>query len=72
MSALKVLNHPWTPNGDGIDVDCCQNVTISDCLIDTGDDCITLRGASEILNRNIACENVLHHAGIPLRTSASG
>ena len=32
-----------THNGDGIDVDCCKYVTISDCHIDTADDCITLR-----------------------------
>ena len=29
--------------GDGIDVDCCRYVTISDCVIDTDDDSITLQ-----------------------------
>lgn len=32
-------------NGDGIDVDRCQHVSISDCRIDTSDDCITLRAS---------------------------
>ena len=34
-----------TYNGDGIDVDRCRWVTISDCRIDTSDDCITLRAS---------------------------
>ena len=34
-----------TFNGDGIDVDRCVDVTISDCIIDTADDCITLRAS---------------------------
>ncbi len=36
---------PHTFNGDGIDVDRCRWVTISDCRIDTADDCITLRAS---------------------------
>ena len=35
-----------TFNGDGIDVERCRWVTISDCRIDTADDCITLRASS--------------------------
>lgn len=31
----------WT--NDGIDIDCCCNVRISDCLVDVGDDALTLR-----------------------------
>ena len=58
-NGLNVWNHPWTPNGDGISVDSCQNVTISNCLINTGDDCIVVRGACEILKRDVACENVM-------------
>ena len=34
-----------TWNGDGIDVDRCRYVSISDCRIDTEDDCITLRAS---------------------------
>jgi len=40
---LRISNPPQTANGDGIDIDCCQDVTVSDCLIETGDDCLTLR-----------------------------
>ena len=35
-----------TFNGDGIDIDRSRWVTISDCRIDTADDCITLRASS--------------------------
>jgi len=35
-------------------------VTISDCIIDTGDDAITLRGCSDLLNdKTRICENVV-------------
>ena len=34
-----------TYNGDGLDVDRCRWVTVSDCRIDTADDCITLRAS---------------------------
>ena len=34
-----------TYNGDGLDLDRCRWVTVSDCRIDTADDCITLRAS---------------------------
>ena len=47
----------WT--NDGIDVDCCSRVTISDCIIDVGDDGLTLRGYDEPLLYNSGrCEKV--------------
>ena len=58
VRGLRITSPPETQNGDGIDVDCCHDVTISDCLIATGDDCITLRGNSKRLGREQACENV--------------
>ncbi len=44
-----------THNGDGIDIDCSQHVTVSDCRIDTADDAITLRGAGSRLKRKQDC-----------------
>lgn len=45
---------------DGIDIDCCSNVTISNCIIDTGDDGITLRAnGMPLVNRDHVCENVV-------------
>ena len=59
VRGLRITNPPETANGDGIDVDCCHDVTISDCLIAVGDDCITLRGNPRHLGRDQACENVV-------------
>ncbi len=49
--------HQFT--NDGIDIDCCRRVTVSDCIIETGDDAITLRGNDEPLLRKLPCEDVV-------------
>lgn len=49
VRGLRITNPPQTQNGDGLDIDCCQEVTVSDCLIHSGDDAITLRGHSRLL-----------------------
>ena len=48
-----------TFNGDGIDIDRCKNVTVSNCRIDTSDDCITLRASTaHRLQNPMDCESV--------------
>lgn len=48
-----------TFNGDGIDIDRCKNVTVSNCRIDTSDDCITLRASTaHRLQNPMDCELV--------------
>ena len=49
------------PNNDGIDPDCCRNVLIEDCLLDTGDDCICLKAGRDEDGWAVGqpCENVL-------------
>lgn len=44
IRGVKVKNDFRTPNGDGFDIDCCRNVCISDCQIESGDDCFAIRG----------------------------
>ena len=56
ISGLRILNDQRTYNGDGIDIDCCQRVAITNCLIDSGDDCITLRGNERRLKNPRPCE----------------
>lgn len=47
----------WT--NDGIDIDACSGVTVSDCVIDVGDDGITLRAAGyNFKHRPNICERV--------------
>ncbi len=59
VHGIRVFNQPNYGNTDGIDIDSCSHVTISDCIIDTGDDAITLRGCNAGLKqKDKACEYV--------------
>lgn len=58
IRGVRIKNHRMTPNSDGIDLDCCRFVTVSDCRIDAGDDCITLRGNVGPLKTPRPCEKV--------------
>ena len=60
ISGISISNPDWTPNGDGIDVDCCRDVCIDSCQIRSGDDAITLRAYTMPLgDRGQPCENVV-------------
>ena len=58
VSGVRIYNHPHTRNGDGLDIDCCRNVTVSNCIIESGDDCITLRANEKALGKEMPCENI--------------
>jgi len=59
IHGLNINSLPWkTRQTDGIDIDCCRRVVISDCIIQSGDDCITLRGNETPLVRKQPCEYV--------------
>jgi len=47
-----------THNGDGLDIDSCENVEVSGCDIDTADDGITLRALSKRLKKPRPCQNI--------------
>ena len=55
---IETVRSPHTYNGDGIDVDCCRFVTISDCIINTSDDSITLRANARVLKNKQPTEFV--------------
>ena len=46
------------PNNDGIHINCCTDVTISNCNITSGDDCIVIRAYSAPLYKNTVCEKI--------------
>lgn len=46
-------------NRDGIDVDSCQDVRISDCRIDTGDDAIVLKATTDRPCRRVTITNCI-------------
>lgn len=60
ITGVSILNNRQTPNGDGINPDCCRKVVISDCLLDTGDDCIAVRSDSRRLgDPTRRCEDIV-------------
>ncbi|MCC6125356.1 MAG: twin-arginine translocation signal domain-containing protein [Pirellulales bacterium] len=44
-------------NNDGFDIDACEDVAISDCFIDSGDDSIVLKSTYDRPCRNVAVTN---------------
>jgi polygalacturonase len=44
ITGIRLWSNMMVPNGDGIDVTSCSNLTISDCDIRCGDDCILISG----------------------------
>lgn len=57
ISGVTILNSTKVRNSDGIDLDHCKNVRISDCVIESGDDCICLKNRREYEEFG-ACENI--------------
>ena len=55
---LTIHNPRNGPNTDALDIDCCRNVRISNCDIDSGDDCIALKSDNNRLGRMMPCENI--------------
>lgn len=53
ITGIRVFNH-CNYNNDGIDIDSCCDVIISDCIVDSDDDGICLKSTSPRI-----CENVL-------------
>lgn len=45
-------------NNDGIDLDMCRDVTVSDSHFRTGDDCLILRAMRHLCESEAPCENV--------------
>ncbi len=75
------IRNPWdSPNTDGINPDGCCNVRIADCLVDVGDDCITLKSGTEETPKKRPCENItitncnmVHgHGGVVIGSEMSG
>ncbi len=58
VEGLKIVTPEGTCEGDGLDIDSCENVTVANCIINTADDCITLRANNARLCRPRDCENV--------------
>ena len=82
VDKVTVVN-PWdSPNTDGINPDSCRNVRISNCYVDVGDDCVTIKSGAEHKDRDrlAPCENItitncnmVHgHGGVVIGSETSG
>jgi polygalacturonase len=64
IQGVAIKNPVYGPNNDGMDITGCQNLMISDCIIDTGDDAICLKSEDDEkmpcrLTKNIVVTNCL-------------
>lgn len=55
---VKILADAEFPNNDGIHINSSRNVTVSNSMISTGDDCIIVRANNASLKENKICEKV--------------
>lgn len=79
---ISIFNPYDSPNTDGINPESCRNVKISDCCVDVGDDCVTIKSGLErdIFQKQYPCENItitnctfVHgHGGIVIGSEMSG
>ena len=59
ISGLRIFNNDQHVNTDGIDIDTSRYVAVTNCIILTGDDCLTLRCAGQrLLREEKVCEYV--------------
>jgi len=58
VSGISVYNHA-NLNCDGIDIDGCRNVTISDSIFDSDDDGITLKSTGPAPTENVVINNCI-------------
>ena len=77
---VTITNPYDSPNTDGINPESCKGVKISNCYIDVGDDCVTLKSGTEDCKERIPCENIsitncimAHgHGGVVIGSEMSG
>ncbi len=59
IQGIKIRNPLNHANTDGIDIDTCLDVTVSDCDIDTGDDAIAIRcNGAKLKSGRTVCEQI--------------
>ena len=59
ISRIRIEGCQQMINNDGIDIDSCRNVTVSNSFFRTGDDCLILRAIRRSPDTPSICENVL-------------
>jgi len=59
IQRITITGNRRMRNMDGIDIDSCRDVTMSDCRLDTEDDCIVVRAVQHVYAEPAICENVV-------------
>lgn len=82
INGITIQNPSNSPNTDGINPESCSNVHISNCTVDVGDDCVTLKSGTEDddLQKQYPCENIVvtnctmlnGHGGVVIGSEMSG
>lgn len=82
INSITIKNPSNSPNTDGINPESCSNVHISNCTVDVGDDCVTLKSGTEDddLQKQYPCENIVitnctmlnGHGGVVIGSEMSG
>jgi polygalacturonase len=82
VRGVTIINPPDSPNTDGINPDSCRLVRISDCYVNVGDDCITIKSGTqdEHPERRAACRDITitnctlerGHGGVVIGSEMSG
>lgn len=73
VRGVSVWNHA-NYNNDGINIDACRDVMVSDCIFDTDDDALTLKSTTDRLCENIVVTNCIvasHCASVKFGTETN-
>ncbi|MFC2087142.1 glycoside hydrolase family 28 protein [Bacteroidota bacterium] len=74
IRGLNIYNHV-NRNNDGMNIDGCHNVTISDCIFDTDDDALVFKSTSPRTSENVTVTNCVissHCNSIKMGTESTG
>ncbi|MCC5841041.1 MAG: hypothetical protein JJT96_13070 [Opitutales bacterium] len=74
LRGLDIFNHA-NLNNDGLDIDSCDGVLVSDCRIDSSDDALCLKSETTEACRNVIVSNCLlssHASAIKFGTASIG
>ena len=59
VDGIRILNDDRGPNNDGVDPDCCKNVVIRGCIIESGDDAVVVKATGPMHEKYGDCENIV-------------
>jgi len=74
INGINVYNH-CNFNNDGIDIDGCKNVIVSDCIVDSDDDAICMKSTSTAPCKDVVISNCIiksHCNALKLGTESTG